>query len=72
MYEKSIEFFRQASDIDPKEVKWKLMIGSCYRKIGRLDDALDVYEEVRNDHPRDIECKFQLFSTNFSLLFYIY
>jgi intraflagellar transport protein 88 len=68
MYEKSIEFFRQASDIDPKEVKWKLMIGSCYRKIGRLDDALDVYEEVRNDHPRDIECKFRLFSTNFSLI----
>lgn len=56
MYEKSIEFFKKASDIDPNEVKWKLMIGSCCRKIGRLDDALDVYEEVRNDHPRNVEC----------------
>jgi intraflagellar transport protein 88 len=57
MYERSIQFFRFASEIQPHEFKWKLMIGSCYKKIDKMEDAFDAYEGVRHDHPENIECK---------------
>lgn len=31
MYEKSIHYFERASQIQPTEVKWRLMVTSCYR-----------------------------------------
>lgn len=58
MYEKSIHFFKLASQIQPNEVKWCFMIASCYRKMGKSMAAFDIYEQVRKTHPEDIECKF--------------
>lgn len=34
MYEAAIPFFSRASQIQPNEVKWLLMVASCYRRMG--------------------------------------
>jgi intraflagellar transport protein 88 len=56
MYEKAIEYFHRASQIQPKEVKWKLMVASCHRRINDLERALATYMEIDKKHPDNIEC----------------
>ena len=34
VYEKAMPFFDLASKVQPQEVKWALMVASCYRRIG--------------------------------------
>lgn len=40
----AMAYFIRASQIQPKEVKWRLMIASCYRRIGNFQQALKIYE----------------------------
>jgi intraflagellar transport protein 88 len=56
MYEAAIPFFSRASQIEPSEVKWSLMVASCYRRMGAYPAALKLYEEIHKPHPNDIEC----------------
>lgn len=56
MYEAAIPFFGRASQIEPNEVKWRLMVASCYRRMGAYPQALKLYEEIHASHPNDIEC----------------
>mmetsp|Transcript_25657 Transcript_25657/g.22679 ORF Transcript_25657/g.22679 Transcript_25657/m.22679 type:complete len:127 (+) Transcript_25657:1653-2033(+) len=56
LYEKACHYFERASQIQPKEVKWKLMVASCYRRMGILQKALKLYEDINNEHPDNIEC----------------
>ncbi|EGB07919.1 hypothetical protein AURANDRAFT_10223, partial [Aureococcus anophagefferens] len=56
MYEKAIHFFERASQIQPKEVKWRLMVTSCYRRMGNYQRALELYEKVHAEHPENVEC----------------
>eukprot|EP00929_Paragymnodinium_shiwhaense_P016836 TRINITY_DN12548_c0_g1_i1.p1 TRINITY_DN12548_c0_g1~~TRINITY_DN12548_c0_g1_i1.p1 ORF type:complete len:618 (+),score=194.81 TRINITY_DN12548_c0_g1_i1:188-1855(+) len=56
MYEAAIPFFSRASQIEPNEVKWRLMVASCYRRMGAYPQALSLYEEIHRSHPNDIEC----------------
>jgi len=56
MYEAAIPFFNRASQIEPAEVKWRLMVASCFRRMGAYPAALKLYEEVHKSHPNDIEC----------------
>jgi len=56
MYEAAIPFFSRASQIEPAEVKWRLMVASCYRRMGASAMALKLYEEIHRAHPNDIEC----------------
>jgi tetratricopeptide (TPR) repeat protein len=56
MYEAAIPFFGRASQIEPNEVKWRLMVASCYRRMGAYPQALKLYEEIHHSHPNDIEC----------------
>ena len=46
MFEKAILYFERASQIQTKEVKWQLMIASCYRRMSLFNEALKVYEEI--------------------------
>lgn len=55
-YEKAVEFFERASQVQPKEVKWRLMVASCYRRMNLFQQALDMYENIHKDHPDNIEC----------------
>lgn len=55
-YEKAVLFFERASQIQPKESKWRLMIASCYRRMNLYNEALKVYDEIHNEYPDNIEC----------------
>jgi len=55
MYEQAIEFFEKASKVQPSEVKWRLMVTSCYRRLGDYYKALELYTEIHEEHPENIE-----------------
>mmetsp|Transcript_18157 Transcript_18157/g.21753 ORF Transcript_18157/g.21753 Transcript_18157/m.21753 type:complete len:774 (-) Transcript_18157:386-2707(-) len=56
LYEKAMPFFDLASKIQPMEVKWQLMVASCYRRIGAYPLALNKYKEIHRSHPENVEC----------------
>lgn len=55
MYDQAIEYFNKASVVQPGEVKWQLMVTSCYRRLGDLYRALELYQKIHEDHPENIE-----------------
>ena len=55
-YEKAITFFQRAAEIQPDEVKWRLMVASCFRRMGSYQKALDLYEKIYRDYPENLEC----------------
>ena len=72
LYEKASEYFKLASKMEPNEIKWSLMVASCYRSItkdiasqirsclcrraGLLYQAFDEYERIHRSHPDSVEC----------------
>ena len=56
VYEKAMKYFERAAQIEPKEVKWRLLVASCYRRIGAFPKAKQMYEEIHRAHPNNIEC----------------
>jgi intraflagellar transport protein 88 len=56
MFEKAILFFERASQIQYKEVKWQLMIASCYRRMNLFNEALKVYEDIHSLNSDNIDC----------------
>ncbi|KAL3662972.1 hypothetical protein V7S43_011916 [Phytophthora oleae] len=56
LYEKAIQFFERASQIQPYEVKWRLMVTSCYRRMGAYQKAMVLYEQIHTDYPENLEC----------------
>ena len=56
MFEKAIYYFTRASQVEPREAKWNLMIAGCYQRMNLLNEALTVYEEVHDAFPESIEC----------------
>jgi len=56
LYEKAMPYFDLASKIQPHEVKWQLMVASCYRRIGAYPLALAKYKEIHRSHPENVEC----------------
>lgn len=56
VYEKALPFFDLASRIQPSEVKWALMVASCYRRVHNIPGALHKYKEVHARHPDNVEC----------------
>lgn len=56
MYNEAIHFFERASEVESSEVKWHLMISSCYRRMGSLYLALESYQSVHACYPQNVEC----------------
>ena len=54
--EKAIVYFERASLMQPDEVKWHLMIASCYRRAGNYHKSLETYKTVHRKFPENIEC----------------
>ncbi|RDD37238.1 Intraflagellar transport protein 88-like protein [Trichoplax sp. H2] len=54
--EKAISYFDKASMIQPNEVKWQLMVASCYRIIGNYNRALDKYKQIHEKFPENTDC----------------
>ena len=46
MSEKAIGYFERASLMQPDEVRWQLMIASCYRRSGNYHRALETYKTI--------------------------
>lgn len=40
------------------KVKWRLMVTSCYRRMGNYQKALELYEKIHSDYPDNLECKY--------------
>ena len=54
-YHKAAQFFEIAAKTNSKDLKWKLMIASCYRRMDQLQKALDLYKEVNEKDPENME-----------------
>ncbi|XP_041354058.1 intraflagellar transport protein 88 homolog isoform X2 [Gigantopelta aegis] len=54
--EKAIHYFERASIVQPNEVKWHLMIASCYRRSGNYQQALETYKGIHRKFPDNVEC----------------
>ena len=54
-YDKALQFFQRASEIEPREVKWQLMVGSCHRRRGDSAAAKEVYENIHLKYPDNAE-----------------
>uniref|UniRef100_A0A8C5M063 Intraflagellar transport protein 88 homolog n=1 Tax=Leptobrachium leishanense TaxID=445787 RepID=A0A8C5M063_9ANUR len=54
--EKAIQYFERAALIQPTQVKWQLMVASCYRRSGSYQKALDIYKEIHRKFPDNVEC----------------
>ncbi|KAG9349713.1 hypothetical protein JZ751_028161 [Albula glossodonta] len=54
--EKAIQYFERAALIQPTQVKWQLMVASCYRRSGNYQKALETYKNIHRKFPESIEC----------------
>eukprot|EP00118_Oscarella_pearsei_P028332 m.1902 g.1902 ORF g.1902 m.1902 type:complete len:844 (+) comp8022_c0_seq1:68-2599(+) len=54
--EKAITYFERAAAIHPNEIKWQLMVASCYRKTGNYQQALQTYNQIHSRFPENVEC----------------
>lgn len=38
------------------QIKWQLMVASCYRRTGAYSEALAKYKSILLKHPDNVEC----------------
>ena len=38
------------------QVKWRLMVTSCYRRMGSFQKAMELYEAIHMKYPENLEC----------------
>jgi hypothetical protein len=57
LYERAAGFFGRAAELQPGDVKWRLMVASCHRRAGALGAALEVYAGIHAEHPDNLECE---------------
>ncbi|KAM3862431.1 intraflagellar transport protein 88 homolog isoform 2-T2 [Diretmus argenteus] len=54
--EKAVQYFERATLIQPNQVKWQLMVASCYRRSGNYQKALETYKDLHRKFPENVEC----------------
>ncbi|XP_020568872.1 intraflagellar transport protein 88 homolog isoform X2 [Oryzias latipes] len=54
--ENAIQYFERATLIQPTQVKWQLMVASCYRRSGNYQKALETYQNIHRKFPDNVEC----------------
>lgn len=40
----------------PNEIKWRLMVASCFRRAGNYQQAFETYKQIHTQFPENIEC----------------
>nr|XP_021524976.1 intraflagellar transport protein 88 homolog [Aotus nancymaae] len=55
-WEQAIQYFERASLIQPTQVKWQLIVASCFRRSGNYQKALDAYKDTHRKFPESVEC----------------
>ncbi len=53
----------------PGEIKWHLMVASCYRRSGDYTAALEKYKWIHQHFPDDTDCKIKRI---YLLIFFIF
>ncbi|KAH6569597.1 hypothetical protein BASA62_004763 [Batrachochytrium salamandrivorans] len=56
VYEQAIQFFERAVLIQSNQVRWHLMIASCYRRSGSYQQAFETYKRIHSTFPENVEC----------------
>jgi len=56
VYDKAMQFFERAAQIQPQEVKWQLMVASCHRRRGDYAQSKRMYEDIHRKYPENMEC----------------
>eukprot|EP00484_Ammonia_sp_Unknown_P022765 CAMPEP_0197030388 /NCGR_PEP_ID=MMETSP1384-20130603/9631_1 /TAXON_ID=29189 /ORGANISM="Ammonia sp." /LENGTH=780 /DNA_ID=CAMNT_0042459721 /DNA_START=22 /DNA_END=2364 /DNA_ORIENTATION=- len=46
LYENAVSIFRNAALIQSREIKWTLMIASCYRRMRNFQKAIAIYKKI--------------------------
>ncbi|KAG1659633.1 Intraflagellar transport protein 88 [Nymphon striatum] len=54
--QQAISYFERAAILQPNEVKWQLMIATCQRRSGNVQEALQTYKNTNRKFPDNIEC----------------
>ena len=54
-YDKACFFFERAALLQPNDIKWKLMIASCNRRMENYEKALKLYEQIHMYDPDNLE-----------------
>ncbi|XP_055015680.1 LOW QUALITY PROTEIN: intraflagellar transport protein 88 homolog [Boleophthalmus pectinirostris] len=55
-FEKAIPYFERAMLIQPTEVKWQLMVASCFRRSGNYQKSLETYKKIHSRFPENVDC----------------
>ncbi|MBN3306649.1 IFT88 protein, partial [Amia calva] len=55
-WEKGIQYLEKAALIQPTQVKWRLMVASCYRRSGNYQKALETYKDIHRKFPDNVKC----------------
>ncbi|KAJ1343543.1 hypothetical protein BSLG_001924 [Batrachochytrium salamandrivorans] len=55
VYEQAIQFFERAVLIQSNQVRWHLMIASCYRRSGSYQQAFETYKRIHSTFPENVE-----------------
>merc|ERR1712228_211696 len=53
LYENAINIFKNAHLIQPKQIKWRLMIASCYRRMRNFEKSINIYLSILSSADRD-------------------
>ena len=56
--EKAIQYFERAALVQPSQVKWQLMVASCYRRSGNYQQSLETYKSINRKFPENVECEY--------------
>ncbi len=52
-YEKALELFRKLAEADPDDYSSRRNLGYILRKLGRKDEAVEVFEKLANEYAND-------------------
>jgi intraflagellar transport protein 88 len=55
-YHEAVKYFNRAAEIAPDDLKWKLMVAACYRRMGDVRTALQLYTRIHALDGRSVEC----------------
>lgn len=56
MFEQALQLFQKAIIVQPNNIRWQLMVASCYRLSGNYQISLDSYKNINSKFPDNIEC----------------
>lgn len=53
--EKAVTYFERAVQVQPHVVRWRLMLATCFRKSGNYGRSMEVYKEVTQKFPENVD-----------------